>query len=312
MRTAAPRRPVRRAHVVIAVLGLAGLVLAACGSQPASPRATGGMPVDPFIARAQQVAQTWRDSGLLTSWTTGFVPFSPLTLEPVGGYASNENLKAAYGNGYVKSAVTLPVEAGKGEITYADGSRQPVGLVSAQSAYTAMVPPQQGTCPPKPGTTTCDWAIVSKVEPGTTTILTSRGEATVPTWKFTVIGLREPIVRVAVDPTDISAMPELPPIDGRGSWTGATSVEGWQAIKGTSVTLALGLGACDKDPRGLVWENDDVVVVGGSVTPPDPGTACTAQLIITPVTVTTKAPVGTRPILDVLSGRALLKSYAPD
>ena len=40
-------------------------------------------------------------------------------------------------------------------------------------------------------------------------------------------------------------------------------VEGWQAIKGTSVTIALGLGACDKDPRGLVWENDDVVVVGG-------------------------------------------------
>ena len=60
---------------------------------------------------------------------------------------------------------------------------------------------------PKPGTSTCDWAIVSKVEPGTTTILTSRGEATVPTWKFTVVGLREPIVRVAVDPTDISAMP---------------------------------------------------------------------------------------------------------
>ena len=312
MRTAAHRRPARRGYAVIALLGLAGLVLAACGSQPASPRATGGMPVDPFIARAQQVAQTWRDSGLLTSWTTGFVPFSPLTLEPVGGYAPNENLKAAYGNGFVKSAVTLPVEAGKGEITYADGSRQPVGLVSAQSAYTAMVPPQQGACPPKPGTSTCDWAIVSTVERGTTTILTSRGEATVPTWRFTVVGLDEPIVRVAVDPADITTMPEQPPLDGRSSWTGATSAVGWQAIKGTSVTVALGLGACDKDPRGLVWENDDVVVIGGSVTPPDPGTACTAQLVVTPVTVTTKAPVGARPMIDVLSGRALTKTYAPD
>lgn len=312
MRTAAHRRPARRGYAVIALLGLAGLVLAACGSQPASPRATSGMPVDPFVARAQQVAQTWRDSGMLKSWTTGFVPFSPLTLEPVGGYAPNESLKAAYGNGFVKSAVTLPVEAGKGQITYADGSRQPVGLVSAQSAYTALVPPQQGACPPKPGTSTCDWAIVSKVERGTTTILTSRGEATAPTWRFTVVGLDEPIVRVAVDPADITTMPELAPVDGRSSWTGATSAVGWQAIKGTSVTVALGLGACDKDPRGLVWENDDVVVIGGSVTPPDPGTACTAQLVVTPVTVTTKAPVGARPMIDVLSGRALTKTYAPD
>ena len=47
----------------------------------------------PFVARAQQVAQTWRDSGLLKGWTTGFVPLSALTLEPVAGYASNENLR---------------------------------------------------------------------------------------------------------------------------------------------------------------------------------------------------------------------------
>jgi hypothetical protein len=72
------------------------------------------------------------------------------------------------------------------------------------------------------------------------------------------------------------------------------------------IEFRLGVGACDKDMTGLVWESDQVVVIGGSVTPPGPEMACTAQLLLHPVQVNTAKPVGNRVILDAVTGQPVL------
>ena len=43
---------------------------------------------------------------------------------------------------------------------------------------------------------------------------------------------------------------------------------------GTTLAVDVGIGSCDTDPRGLVAEYPDLVVVAGSVTAPGPGAAC--------------------------------------
>ena len=64
------------------------------------------------------------------------------------------------------------------------------------------------------------------------------------------------------------------------------------------------MGACDKNPRPLVYETDDVVVLGGAV---DRSTAgvCIELAKFEPVTTTLRKPLGTRVVLDVNSGRPL-------
>jgi len=43
----------------------------------------------------------------------------------------------------------------------------------------------------------------------TTQISTSRGLATVPAWHFSVAGMKEPIVRVALDERAVAPLPEI-------------------------------------------------------------------------------------------------------
>ncbi|TDC29833.1 hypothetical protein E1166_29610, partial [Micromonospora sp. KC213] len=74
-------------------------------------------------------------------------------------------------------------------------------------------------------------------------------------------------------------------------------------VDGATITYLLGVGACDTGITPLVQEHDDVVVIGGGVVRSTG--VCTEQLVLEPVTVTLAAPLGTRPVLDVLTGRVL-------
>jgi hypothetical protein len=74
-------------------------------------------------------------------------------------------------------------------------------------------------------------------------------------------------------------------------------------VDGNRLTYRLGVGACDTGITPLLLERDDVVVVGGGVTRSTG--LCTAQLKLEPVTVTLKAPLGARPVLDVVTGTPL-------
>jgi hypothetical protein len=144
---------------------------------------------------------------------------------------------------------------------------------------------------------------VTAVRLGTAPVHTSRGEAQVPAWVFTVEELTAPVARLAVEPGAPASPPQGvaptgPPPEGV---VGAQDLE---AVDGAKLTWRLGVGACDTGITPLLWEDDDVVVVGGGVTPATG--VCTEQLVLAPVTATLKAPLGGRPVLDVTTGAPLL------
>ena len=99
-----------------------------------------------FQDRAATVAKAWQDGGITTAWATGFVPLQELTVEPA--WTPNGDLKASYGNGWIRSTSALPDIAGQSEIRFADGTSLPVPLVGAQTAYSRL---QSGPAPaPRP------------------------------------------------------------------------------------------------------------------------------------------------------------------
>ncbi|WP_229399613.1 hypothetical protein [Micromonospora okii] len=151
-----------------------------------------------------------------------------------------------------------------------------------------------------PGATACIPLTVTAVKLGTAPVRTSRGEAQVPAWLFTVAELTSPVARVAV------GKPTAPP---KGTPPGSPVPEGvvgaqdLEAVYGAMLTWRLGVGACDTGITPLVWEGDDVVVVGGGVTRSTG--VCTEQLVVAPVTATLKEPLGDRTVLDVTTGTPL-------
>lgn len=69
--------------------------------------------------------------------------------------------------------------------------------------------------------------------------------------------------------------------------------------------MGLGYGDCDTDVEAHVVEVGDVVVVGGTLTPPAPGTACTLVLRSALATLGLARPLGERVVVDVVSGSVL-------
>ena len=52
-------------------------------------------------------------------------------------------------------------------------------------------------------------------------------------------------------------------------------------------------------------------MVGATHTPPDPGTMCTMQYLLTPSTLQLAEPLGDRVVLDVGSGKTLVLGVPP-
>ena len=249
-----PRRRGMESFVPV-IVACAGL-LAGCAliDRPATPAES----ETSFQDQAAAVAKVWKGSDMTTAWTSGFIPLRELVVEP--SWSPNGDLKASFGNGWIRSASPLSDTTGRGDIRFADG--------------------------------------------------TSRGQALVPAWHYTVAGLRQPLVRVAVAPPAITSLPQVA-LPEQARLDGVVSA--LRLISGTGDGLAfdIGIGACDKDPRGLVSEFPDLIVIGGSVTGPEAGTVCNSMMLSHRVELRTKRPVGTRPIVDALSGRPLLIQPTP-
>jgi hypothetical protein len=138
-------------------------------------------------------------------------------------------------------------------------------------------------------------------------VLTSRGQAGVPAWLFTIRELPGPVARVAVAPDAITPVPqpdtgELPEVPG------LVGAQDFTGVDGTRLSYRLGVGACDENIAPLAFEADDLVVVGGTATRRDG--PCTDQLLIRPVQVDLDEPLGVRPVLDAVTGRVLTVSPA--
>jgi hypothetical protein len=320
----------------LALLGLPLLLLAGCaapGADPAAPPATN--PGDASIAgpdhrwegfarRAAEVADAWRPG---PAWRSGYVPLDEATVL-VGDPGFTDETKQAFLNGWYRDQIPLPASRpADGTIRFPDGVLR-VPLVSAADAYAQLHqadpppcegrPMDPGPRRPKGGPTIepgpDGWATTSAPSPcvpltvtgvtlGSASVRTSRGEASVPAWLFTVEGLRAPVARLAVAPSAVGAVPEGVAPTGRPD-DGVLAATDLRAVQGNRVDYRVGAGACDGQPTPLVLERDDVVVLGAGVlraTGP-----CTMELVLKPVTVTLKAPLGARAVLDVASGTPLV------
>lgn len=313
-----------------ALLGLPLLmIVAGCAPAGSEPTLTDSDPRrDAFTSRATEVAGAWRPG---PAWTTGYLPLQDPTVL-VGDPGFTPDTEAAFRNGWYRDQIDLPAaKPADGTVRFPDGSLT-VPLISAAEAYGQL---DQGDPPPcdgrpkgpagpkftgRPGAggptvepgpdgpvsstpfTACVPLTVTAVKLGTAPVRTSRGEAQVPAWLFTVEGLSAPVARIAVAPSAVAAAPE-PTAPANPAPQGVVGAQDLRSVDGATLTWRLGVGSCDTAITPLVQERDDVVVVGGGVT-----TAtgpCNAMMKLEPVTATLKAPLGDRPVLDVLTGAPL-------
>ncbi|MET8910828.1 hypothetical protein [Micromonospora sp. NPDC004551] len=320
----------------LALLGLPLLVLAGCaapGADPAGPPAAG--PGDASVAgpdhrweafaqRATEVADAWRPG---PAWRSGYVPLDEATLL-IGDPGFTDETKQAFLNGWYRDQIALPTaRPADGTIRFPDGTLR-VPLVSAADAYAELHqadPPPCGGRPTTPGPgrpkggptiepgpdgmvatqapSPCVPLTVTGVTLGSASVRTSRGEATVPAWLFSVEGLRAPVARLAVAPSAVGTAPEGA-APGRPAGDGVVAATDLQAVHGNRIDYRVGVGACDGQPVPLVLERDDVVVLGAGVVRTTD--VCTMQLVMKPLTVTLKAPLGGRAVLDVAGGTPLV------
>ncbi|MFI5927129.1 hypothetical protein ACIA3K_14215 [Micromonospora sp. NPDC051543] len=311
-----------RRPVLLLVLPL--LSVAACAAPVADPAPGRGPTTSAhraFDDRAAAVAAAWRPG---PGWRDGYVPLQGPTVL-TGDPRFTPDTETAFRSGWYRAQVAIPSTGVSGEIRFPDG-RLTLPLVSAVEAYRQLAQGDPLPCPgrpkrpglPSPGGPTVEpgpdgWATsttqtaclpltVTGVTLGAVPVRTSRGEAQVPAWLFTVEELATPVARLAVAPTAVTPVPSVspptqPPPDG------VVAAPDLVAVDGARLTIHLGVGSCDTGITPLVSERPDVVVVGGTVTRATG--VCNAMLKLQPVTVTLDAPLGARPVLDVVDGAPL-------
>jgi hypothetical protein len=285
------------------------------GTDPGSPD-----PSDAFAETAVGVAEAWRAAPASAAWRTGYVPLqSPTVLPRHAGFA--DSTKQAFLAGWYRNEIPLSMtKPATGAIRFPDGTLS-VPLVSAAEAYAQLDQGDPPACPDQPArpspaptptgpdtatSTTVGSCVSLKViaaNLGTVTVRTSRGEAQVPAWLFTIDELSGPVARVAVAESAVAPVPSAVIPEPGASPPGLVLAQDIVEVDGARLTYRLGVGACDTQITPLVAEYRDVVVVAGRVVR-SPG-ICTEQLLLTPVTVRLDAPLAARPVLST-AGAPLL------
>lgn len=292
---------------------------AATGAEPAAAPTTTAHRA--FDQRASAVAAAWRPG---PGWRDGYVPLQGPTVL-TGDPRFTPDTETAFRSGWYRAQVAIPPTRVGAEIRFPDG-RLTLPLVSAAEAYRQLDRGDPLPCPgrpkrpglPTPGGPTVEpgpdgWATsttetaclpltVTGVTLGAVPVRTSRGEAQVPAWLFTVEELATPVAQLAVAPTAVTPVPPAP-TPTQPLPEGLVAAQDMVAVDGARLTVRLGVGACDTDITPVVSERPDVVVVGGAVTRSTG--VCTDVLKLEPVTVTLAAPLGARPVLDVFTGAPL-------
>ncbi|HEY0697729.1 MAG TPA: hypothetical protein VGD43_07955, partial [Micromonospora sp.] len=260
-----------------ALLGLPLVVLlVGCGNQSA-PQPSGDGEESAFDRRAAQVAQAWRDGPGRQASDDDYIPLQDPTVLPAGAEL-DDDVRQALLAGWYREQLAVPTEVPPaGTIRFSSGTLK-VPLVSAAEAYRQL---DQGDPPPCPGrpaapppaapsgpdgsvsspaSTACIPLTVTGVRLGAVPVHTTRGEAQVPAWLFTVEGLTTPVAQLAVAPSAVGTVPQLPGPDGTPP-TDLVAAQDLTGVRGAEVAFRLGVGACDRNPTPLVLERDDVVVV---------------------------------------------------
>lgn len=324
-----PRRPwwivsVAAAAAIVAAVTVAPLVAWDRADSPASPDAasstmpTGadaqsGLPVIPagpapaeFIDRAEQVATVIRASSDLTDYQSGLHLLSPVITVP--NNLPNDELKTAFNLGLLSPGPAVTEEPTTTSVTFPDGTTRKLEILGARSALDlgrrgpsctdANSVPAAAHLDPCP-------VVVTRARLTTRAAMTNHGTVRLPAWEFWADRQTQPYVILAVDPHDLQPPPKGQAMPARSTPENMLNAGGLVNATETSVTVLLSHGACDRAMLGHVWEASDLIVVGGTHQGRS-GEACPAVGVLTPSVLQLKGPLGTRPIVDVGSGRVLV------
>jgi hypothetical protein len=299
----------RTAAVLVAALAVAG-----CGTQrvtpPAAsqttPPAAGQNGSASFVARARQVTAQWDKSQAARAWRTGLVLLDPSELVPVPrnqGFNSQQQ-KDAFGSGHFRLTGALPAQPLPGLVRWADGTTQRLPVLTAPAAFAELA--AQHACG---GPSPCGQLTVTGAQPATVTILTSRGPASVPAWRFTVTDLGWPVSEVAVAPSALVVLPGDGPIPPAGRNTPGVTELAAVSADGRTLTVQLLGGACDAAWGAYRYETGQAIVIGSWVREKAGQGWCATVGILRTVHVTLTRPLGNRAVLDVASGQPLVRGF---
>jgi hypothetical protein len=312
---------------MLAAIAVFLVVLSGCGAGEGTGAGDAPDVRTAFEAAADRVAAAWRTAPLSSAWRSGYVPLRSATVvrhDP--GF--DDDTKQAFLAGWYRATTALPgTRPANGVIRFPDGSLT-VPLISAREAYGQLDQGDPPACPDRttdPGSATtgpgagatgpdaptsttldsCTSLTVTAAELGTVTVRTSRGDAHVPAWLFTVAELSAgPVARVAVADSAVGPVPTVGIPEATGVPPEFVTAQDLVEVDGARLTYRLGVGACDTKITPLVQEYPDLVVVAGHVVRTTG--VCTEQLLLAPVAVTLGAPLGARPVLSIAGPAPLL------
>ncbi|MBB3730369.1 hypothetical protein [Nonomuraea dietziae] len=288
---------------MIACLSLVLLLSSCGGDHEASPGGSHGASRDEFETRAREVAERWQGSADDHAWRKGFVALE--VLNPQGWNHVSQSpawVNRSSHNGAWRLAAKLPANSPhRADVRWPDGEVSQVPLISAASAYEEFSKPAdliEEECPAKK----CRPLRVTGARLGKVSLETSRGAIQVPAWMFTVEGVEQKKVHVAVDPSAVTARPER--IQG-----GFEEVMAFDLVAGKPDELLIryGFGACDTVHGPRAYETDQLVVIDMDEEDSSSGKPCPAILKTATTTVTLTRPLGDRLVLDSGTGLPVLR-----
>jgi hypothetical protein len=301
-------------RLAIVLTGVTVLVAVTTGGSSQAARVSAAQKA--FDKHAAQVAKVWRVSAVAATVRQGLTLFSDTQWRPNMDQPFeplDPDVEDALLMGRFVFAIPRPPQPPPGTVTFADGGTLTVPLESAYQAYQQLLVPD----PRCPAELSCTKLTITGVQLTTRHLMTGRGEADVPVWRFTVAGIDKTVDQVAVAPSAMTPVPAeadalwgtgsagvLPPYDPALDFSFAITVK--QAT-GTALTFrAYARQACDSLAGPLVYEDTRTVVVGMAIKHAPPDTACTGSLYMQWFTVTLASPIGGRVVLDVLSGHPMM------
>ena len=264
-----------------------------------------GAPSAQFSDRARIVADAVRRAGL---------PVPPAAPVLLSGWALDEGFdtseqKIAWMYGHVSFAPGVdPAGAGTGTVRLPDGGSRPVDVIGVRPALDraldgALTRPR--ACDGVPAAS-CR-LVVSRAVLTEAEVRTNEGGATVPVWRLTLQGLSHTISVVAVAdgvftlPRAQDPLPGLPTVP-----EGMRPMDSLKKVEGSTIVVGIAGGGCDEGLVAHVVEMGDMVVVGGTLPPLPKDVACTADYASRPARLQLAKPLGSRPVIDIVSGRARL------
>jgi hypothetical protein len=280
-----------------AVMAAAMLAVAGCGGaipEPGPPPPPPGNP--PFAQRAAQILRAWHAGGLAARWRTALVLVSSADLTYSAASVPLEAATTAVTDGRYRLAVPLPRKPPRpGVVEFPDGDLK-VPLLSATAAYRALDRGRPAAGCIRPG---CPPLAVTGASLGTVLVSSSRGLALAPAWQFSLAGQLLPVMRLAVAPPAVAALPH--PITPEHDVRYRPVVN---AIRDPGdprrVTIWLKVGRCDVHPHTAVTETGHAVAAG-LVTPRYTCSSPEAGGFYQ-TTITLRAPLGARLMFDASSG----------